>query len=379
MKYNALIYVIAIVFVSLTACSSDNSEEGTMESDQSDGYKLTGVQFESSGMELGQMTMHGFHEIVKATGTVDVPPEQHAAVSSYFGGTVKSIKLLPGQKVSKGQVLFVLENPDYVQIQQDYLEAVGRLAYLKSDYERQKNLSRDSISSQKNFLKAESDYTVTKVRVGSLAKKLMLMNIDPATLTLDNIRTTIPIKSPINGYVSQVAISQGAYLNPSQLAVYVVDTDHLHLELRIFEKDLSKVHTGQPIWFRVQNDRGKEHEAHVYLINKIVDHTKRTVSIHGHLNDEDHTENFTPGLYVEADIYTATDTSLSLPKDALVEVDGINYVLVLKNSSNGNYTFEKKEVLAGASDKSNVEILNTKDFNRDDKFLVRGAFNLIVE
>src|SRR5690606_33026367 len=114
-------------------------------------------QFQSSNMVLGKMEMGSFHEVVKANGMFDVPPENRAAVSCYFGGTVKDIRLLPGQKVKKGQVLFILENPDYVQMQQDFLEAKGQLAYLKSDYERQKNLAQDNVTSQKNYLKAESE------------------------------------------------------------------------------------------------------------------------------------------------------------------------------------------------------------------------------
>jgi len=366
----------------LASCSSDSekmAQEKPTESSLNSEYQLTANQFQSSGMQLGRMSEKSFHEVVRAIGMFDVPPENRASVTSYFGGTVKKLELLPGEEVRKGQILFVLENPDYVQMQQDYLEAKGQLKYLKSDYERQKNLIEGKVTSEKNYLKAESDYTVTKVKVESLGRKLSLMNINPNTLTMDNIRTTINIYSPINGYITEVNISRGTFLNPSQTAITIVDTDHLHLELNIFEKDLSKVKIGQPIRFSIQEENKKEYKASVYLVNKSVNTENRKIGIHGHLSDENESSMFNPGMYVEADIYAASESMMSLPQEALVDVDGRMYVLVLESESDGKYQFGKREVKTGKSNDGYTEILNTQDFQDSTKFLVKGAFNLIKE
>jgi cobalt-zinc-cadmium efflux system membrane fusion protein len=382
-KNKAFNYLIAASLLILSSCSSKTDTEISVEDETQsiieDAYHLTTNQFLSSKMAFGKMVPGSFHEVVKANGIFDVPPENRAYVSCYFGGIVKDIRLLPGERVKKGQVLFTLENPDYVQMQQDFLEAKGQLVYLKSDYERQKNLAQDNVTSQKNYLKSESDYTVTKVKVESLSKKLGLMNIDPNTLTLENMRTTIIVMSPINGYVTEVAISRGAFLNPSELAVSIVDTDHLHLELNIFEKDLSKVKIGQQIQFRTQGDESNFKQATVYLVNKTVDAEKRTIGIHGHLSDEKPADTFNPGMYVEAEIYTSTSSKMSLPQDAIVDIDGKYYVLVLQDSIGDSYNFIKKEVKTGLSNNSQVEILNAYDFKEDTEFLVKGAFNLIKE
>ncbi|WP_439482630.1 efflux RND transporter periplasmic adaptor subunit [Cyclobacterium plantarum] len=375
-------WVIALI-VGLSSCSSSSDPEMAsnvaQESSGVETYEISTTQFQSSNMTLGTMEKVPFHEVVKAKGMIDVPPENRAAVSSYFGGTVKEIRLLPGQSVKKGQELFVLENPDYVQIQQDFLEAKGQLAYLQSDYERQKNLVQDSISSQKKFLKAESDYTVTRARVASLGKKLALMNIDPSTFTIENIRTSLSVRSPISGYVTEVAISKGAFLTPSQMAVTIVNTDHVHLEMNVFEKDLAKISVGQPIRFRIQEDNSKEYEAFIYLISKTIDPEERTLGIHGHLVDEKLAERFNPGMYVEAVIYTTSEEKWALPKDALVEIEGYFYVLTLQNSPETGYTLIKREVKTGLSNSSHVEILDSPGLDETTKFLLNGTFNLIKE
>src|SRR5690606_39046850 len=136
-----------------------------------------------------KISMQKFNTVVKANGMFAVPPQNQADVSAYFAGYVKDINLLPGNAVKPGQVLFTIENPEYVQVQQDFLEAQGRLSYLKSDYERQKELMTDNVTSKKVFLKAESDYTVTLAQFQSLKKRLSLMNINPNTLTGETIRS----------------------------------------------------------------------------------------------------------------------------------------------------------------------------------------------
>lgn len=384
MKKYFVNYLLIATMLAIASCSSKEeplaaSEEVNTPATNGENYLLNTTQFQSGKMQLGKLEMNTFHEMVKATGMFDMPPENRVSVSSYFGGTVKDIRLLPGEAVKKGQTLFILENPDYVQLQQDYLEAKGQLTYLKSDYERQKNLMQDKVTSEKNYLKAESDYTVTKVKVESLGKKLRLMNINPNTLNMENMQTTIHIYSPINGYVTQVDINRGIFLNPSQTALTVVDADHLHLELTIFERDLPKVKVGQAIQFNIQSDDTKQYEASVHLVNKSVDMESRKVAIHGHLSDESLASIFNPGMYVEADIFTTSISKFSLPKEAVIELDGQYFVLLLTNTTNDGYQFMRKEVRTGLSDNEAIEILNAKDFKEDAQFLVRGAFNLITE
>lgn len=380
---NSLSIYCGLCLLILTSCStgsgSAGSEPAIQAEEETNPYTLTITQFSTSDMELGKLEMKAFHDVVKATGMFDVPPQNRASVSTYFGGTVKNIKLLPGEKVRRGQTLFLLENPEYVQMQQDYLEAKGQLVALRANYERQKNLVEDNITSQKNYLQAESDYNVTEVKFQSLDKKLSLLGINPSTLTVENIQTSIPIKSPINGYITEISVSRGTYLNPSQPAMTIVDTDHLHIELNIFEKDLPKVKEGQTIVFKLQNNHEKEYNATVYLVNPSVDPESRKVGLHGHLSEDETSSFFSPGMYVEADILTTSNTKPALPQSALVEVEGSYFVLVLISRDQQNLTFEKQEVIPGTMLEDYVQVLNAGDFGEDAQFLTKGSFNLITE
>jgi len=363
----------------LSSCSSDSQAiEISTNDTKNNRYELTSAQFKSSEMKLGKLEMREFNNVVQTNGIIDVPAPNRASISPYFGGYVKEINLLTGQRVKKGQVLFTIENPEFVQMQQDFLEAKGELVYLSADYERQKSLSKDNVTSQKNFLKAQSDYTVTKVRVESLRKKLELMNINPNALTINNIRTKINVISPIDGYVTKMEVIRGAYLNPMENAVTVVNTDHLHLELNIFEKDITSVKVGQKIRFKLQEEGNQQYEAVVHLIDKSIDEKKRTIGVHGHFLDESLLSRLNPGMYVEAQIETTSEEKLSLPQEALVEIEDKYYVL-MKIKTTKAYAFVKKRIKTGATKNGFVAITNANDFPEDAQFLVEGAYNLINE
>lgn len=372
--------LLVLLLASLISCNDKNPSEAKDTDDASenavtDSVTITESQFKASNMELGKLTLQDFSTSIKANGMFVVPPENEASVSAYFAGYVKNISLLPGEAVKKGQVLFKLENPEYVQFQQDYLEAKGRLNYLKSDYDRQKLLLNDQVTSQKNFLKAESEYKVTLVQYQSLKKKLGLMNINANTLTGENISSVISVLSPLSGFATSINASKGMFLNPSDVAMTITNTDQLHIELKIFEKDLPSVKVGQSIKIMLQNEPGKVYEGKVHLINRAINATERTIDIHGDLVNEADVKLFAPGMYIEANILTATEKLLALPQEAVANIENDFFVLVKQSTT----SFKRMPVKIGATDNGYVQILNADDFDANTEFLTKGAFNLISE
>ena len=371
-------FVAALLLVS---CNSNQSEEKDTPAAPKEVLEMTITkpQFETSGMELGQLEQHEFLQTVEANGMFDVPPENKASVSVYFGGYVKRLSLLPGQKVNRGQVLFVLENPAYLEVQRDFLEEKGRIKYLKSDYERQKSLAGDNVASEKQFLKAESEFKVASAKYESLRKKLQMMGIAPEKISEENLRSNIMVLSPISGYVSKVNANLGSYLDASAVGVEVINPEHLHIEIQIFEKDLPKVKEGQKIVFNLQDDPSKKYQAEVHLVNKTVEPKNRTVGVHAHLLNEDEKALFNPGMYVETKIQTASEVMPSLPDNAVVNIDNKNYVLLLENSKSDDMLFRKREVETGPIKDGYIAIQNAKDLPKDAQILTQGAFNLITE
>lgn len=377
LRFTGIFLLLGLTFFSCSpkGASETDKKENNVNAKDPDKIVITQHQFESGEMELGKITLQEFNTVVKANGMFAVPPQNKADVSAYFAGYVKDIGLLPGDTVKKGQVLFTIENPEYVQVQRDFLEARGRLDYLRSDYERQKSLMADNVTSQKNYLKAESEYKVTLAQYQSLKKQLTLMNINPNTLSGDNIRSVISVLSPLSGYATAVNISKGMFLNPSDIAVTVTNTDDLHIELKIFEKDLPAVKIGQPINFRLQNNTDHIYKGKVHLVNRTIDERERTVMIHGDLLNGEDVKQFAPGMYIEGEIMTTTSQYPALPSDAVVNIDNDFFALVKETDT----TFSKVMIKVGSMDNGYTQILNSNDFGQGAEFLTKGAFNLLTE
>lgn len=370
-----LLYAI-IILVSCTS-KTEKTEEDT--APDSMNIEINNEQFQAAQMALGAMTKDTFSKTIRANGHIDVPPKYKASISSFYGGKVKNINLIPGQKVTKNQVLFELENPELIKIQQEYLETKALLTYLKSDFERQQVLAENKVSSQKSFSKAASEYQMAQAKLASLNKQIKLMNLQPENISPENIQSRMLIKATVSGYISHLNISDGYSLNASEKALEIINTDHLHLELNLFEKDIHLIKKGQSITFNTQGNNQKKYSALVHLVNKTMDTKERSIGVHAHIQKIDQNTVFFPGQYIEADINISEKTNWAIPTESIVEVDGKFYILKLLSRNNGIFKFEKVEIKTGDQNGDKTEIINHQDFSPSNQFLVKGSYNLLSE
>lgn len=375
----SIFILLAVLFMSSCGDSEkENSEEATTNSSDS-GIQLSFAQFEGSDMELGKIEENSFPVSVETTGMIDVPPENKAMVSSFADGYVRETPLLIGDEVKKGQFLVSLENPDYVQMQQDYLDAMEQMNYLKSEYQRQKTLLEEKITSERNFLKAESEYKRNLSKYRALRKKLQMLNLNPEAVENGNISSMIRIYAPISGSITEMKINNGMYVSAADELMQIIDRDHLHIELNVFEKDVMKLKKGQNIRFIIPEANTDTIEGKVHLVGTSIDEQKRTVKVHGHFIDEQKKNSFATGMFVEAEIIIDKRKAKALPAESIVSLDNTSYVLVLDTKTDSNYIFKRREVLPGDTFNDFTIIKNSADFNQDTQFLTKGAFNLITE
>ena len=377
-KTNIYIVILLFTALSIASCKKSNekqvvAESTEMEHEDSE-ITVSKAQFNSAKMVLGTLTTQEFPEIVKVTGMVDAPPQSKAVITSYHAGNVKKSDLLIGDKVKKGQALVSIANPEFIDMQQEFLEISEQLNYLKTEYQRQKTLFDEQITSQKNYLKAKSDYDRQKARYNGLRKKLQMLNINIKNVKQGKISSTITLFSPINGFVTKVNVSKGTYVSPQDIVLEIVNTDHIHLELTAFEKDAMVIKKGQKINFKIPEASSEVFEAEVHLVGTTIDETNRTLKVHGHLH-ENKKRHFAVGMFVDAEIETVSKKAIALPEDAVIERDDEFVVLVLENNENG-YTFDAVEVEIGKKYNGFVEI-TSKNIKPTDKILIKGGFPLI--
>ncbi|PWK20310.1 efflux RND transporter periplasmic adaptor subunit [Xanthomarina spongicola] len=372
---NLYILIFSLVLI---ACGNSEKNIETVEEIQtgSNEIDITKEQFKGEKMAFGSLTEQEFNETVKTNGMIDVPPHNKSSVTSFFGGYITKTPLLVGDKVVKGQLLVTLENTEYVEIQQNYLEVAEQLNYLKSEFTRQKTLFDENITSEKNFLKAESTYKSNLAHYNGLRKKLEMMHINPISVEQGHISSTINIYAPIEGHVTKVNVSNGTYVSPADIIMEIVDTDHIHLELSIFEKDILKIKKDQDILFTIPEASNKTFVAEVHLVGTTIDEKSRRVKVHGHIDNTQ--TNFIVGMFVEAEILVKSRKSSALPKEAIINLENEFYVLVLKNETETEFHLEKVKIEKGNETEAFVEILNIDALN-DKQILTKGTYMLLNE
>lgn len=332
---------------------------------------LTAAQLRNAPVETTQLSVKTISTTLRLNGTVDVPPQNLVSVSIPLGGYLKSSTLLPGMPVSKGQVIAVIENPQFIQLQQDYLMARSKMHFAELDYNRQKTLNQSQASSDKVMQQAQSEMNSQKIMMNALAEQLRLININPESLKSGNIRKSVPVYSTINGFVSKVNVNIGKYVNPSEVLFELINPDDIHLNLKVYEKDIEMLRPGQRFVAYTNADPGKKYYGEILLISKDVS-SGGIAEVHCHFEKYDHS--LIPGMYMNAEIETSTSFSDAVPEESIVSYEGKDFV----------FTEEKRQVYrltpvnAGESENGFVRIMNP-DALAGKKVVVRNAYTLLMK
>lgn len=345
-------YIISFLLFSLfISCSSKKTEPAAKEEEPADKITLTDEQLKNAAVETGLVEKQVLNSELKVNGLIDVPPQNIVSVSFPLGGYLKITRLLPGMHVNKGEVIGIMEDQSLVQLQQDYLVAVARLQFLEKEYERQKLLNENNVNADKIFQQAQADYTSQKVLVKGFSEKLRLININPDKLTENSISRSVPLYSPINGFVSKVNVNIGKYVNPSDVLFELINPDDMHAALTVFEKDIAKVKPKQKVLVTFVDEPGTDYACEVLLVTKNVDEN-RSALVHCHF--EKQPERLLPGMFLNARVMISGAEVLAVPEEAVVRYGNTQYVLELT----GKNTFSLVAVETGITENGKVEVIS---------------------
>lgn len=367
MKYIVSIFVILTLF---SCGNKENTTEEAVSPDTENILQLSDEQLKSFSLSSVRIQEKKITQTLKLNGKIDVPPQNLVSVSSALGGYVKSTKLLPGMHFQKGEVIAVMEDNQYIQLQQDYLTAKAQLQNAEAEYLRQKDLNKSKASSDKVYLQAKSDYETLQISKQSLEQKLKLIQINPGNVSVGNIRQTANIYAPFDGFVSQVFVNVGKYVSPSDVLFELVNPNDLHLNLKIFEKDWDKIKMGQPIIAYTNNNPGRKYNGEIILIGKNISND-RAVELHAHFKDVD--AKLIPGMYMNADIEIPENNALALPEECVVDFEGKKYVFEIQDKNR----FKMIPVQIGNSGDGWIEIIGGNELG-NKKIAQKGAYTLLM-
>ncbi len=368
---NKLVYILAFT-LSVFSCKnaskvedkkSDNALPKTI-------VRLDASQVAQTPLSLVSAEEKTISPVFKVNGIIDVPPQNMVSVSMPLGGYLKSMKLLPGMHFNKGEVIATMQDPKYIELQQEFLIAKSRLEMLQKEFARQKELNSSKASSDKVFQQAKEAYESATITFRSLSEKILLIGIDPNKLNENSLSRTIPIYAPISGFVSKVNVNVGKYVNPTDVLFELVNPEDIHLALNVFEKDMEHLFMGQKVIAYTNNHPEVKYKCEVILIGKDIG-SDRSINIHCHFEKYD--KQLVPGTYMNAEIIGAGRKAVVIPDEAVMHEGADSYIFIEKAANE----YEKIKVETGIIEGLDIEITSAsgKDLLKE-KIVSKGAYTL---
>ncbi|WP_240463096.1 efflux RND transporter periplasmic adaptor subunit [Mesonia aquimarina] len=352
-----------------------NEEEGGMRS-----VHLSEMKFNSLGIKVDTLPKKALSGIVEANGQLEVPPQYEATVTAVLGGNINSIKVIEGDKVNKGQILAYLSHPTLTKIQTDYINAYNRMQFLEKEFARQKRLYEAEVGSGKSFQQTQADYQSVQGEVRGYESQLRQLNLSVSRVRNGELYEYIPVVSPIEGYIEKVKVQIGQYVEPQTSMFMVVDNEHVHADLMVFEKDIYKVKEGQKISFTLESVPGSNLTGEIYSVGKQFEQNPKAVHVHAEIDNKK--DYLIPGMYIKGKIRTGEDAVTALPEEAVIEEEGNPYIFTAqKHQKDSKTEWELKpvQVRTGINEDGWVEIKLLEPLSEGTLVAYNNAYYLMGE
>ncbi|SFN44308.1 RND family efflux transporter, MFP subunit [Paenimyroides ummariense] len=359
---------------------------------------LTPEQIEAVGIKYGVVEMKELTATIKANGILSLPNSSKANATSLYGGVIKSINVQIGDYVRKGQVIATIANPQFIQLQEEYLTINSKITFAEQEMQRQKELNTGNAGALKNLQNATAELNALRTRKSSLHQQIQLMGINPNSVSNSSLKSSLVVTSPISGAISNVYGKIGSYVDVSSPVAEIVDNSSLHLHLNVFEKDLPMMKAGQTIHFTLTNNPVNEYDAVIYGIGSAFENDSKTIPVHARVKGN--VKGLIDGMNITAIVSLDNVLSPSVPNDAIVDADGKKYIFVItdkkpqeaeeeeghgghdhgdektahKEEAANTVNFEKIEVVAGVSEMGYTVITPVNEVTKEARIVIKGAF-----
>lgn len=378
-------YIMCAGLLAAASCSkkAETAQEDSHAEEQEQSpadLTLTAEQMKTADIELGQVSHRDMNNIVRVNGRTALDPQYRASVSSLVGGIIRSITVIEGNRVSKGQTVAYIENTDIVALQRDYLANRSAMIAAEQEHARQIELSKAGAGVQKNLQQATAACHTAKAQLLGVERQLVQLGINPANVRAGNISTRIPVKAQISGYIDKIKMATGGYADMQTPIMDIVDNTKLHCDLSVFEKDIADLRVGQQVDLVLTNRPDTRIGGVIYEVNASFEGGTKSVIAHARIADKPKGLKLIPDMYLTGHIHTGLHNSAALPSDAITSAEGKKYIYLLtkREGTKGKETlhFSRREVTTGSSDLGYTQITPKQPLPQNATVVTRNAFYL---
>ncbi len=357
----------------------DQGAEDDHDDHGDEGIHLTTEQIETMDIKFGDFSQLKVNDYLSATATLGLPPNAYAAVSARAAGFIRNARnYVEGDYVKRGAVIAYLENPEFIEHQRQYLETAAELVFLRQELDRQETLVNADAGILREVQRLRSQVAAKTANVKGIQQRLQYLGIKTDDLTPDNITQRITLFSPRSGFITSISLHDGMYVEPSTQLMEVIDEQHLHLELDVFERDIAKLEKGQRVTYQIPALGNQRYEAEVHVIGKEFNSENKTVRVHAHLKGDQ--PKFIRDLFAEARIWLTDQTVQALPEAAVLREGEGFYVFIAPTQRSGDEVeFEKLMVKPGATDEGYTAVKLLNPLPKGMQIVTEGAYYVYAQ
>jgi cobalt-zinc-cadmium efflux system membrane fusion protein len=402
---NHIIISIFCFSLFVASCGNSNQAENKETATEEHGHEestptiatLTEEQIKTVGIELGTVENKELTATIKANGMLRVPNNNKGNATTLYGGVIKTLNVQIGDFVKQGQVIATIENPQFIQLQEEFLTIGSKITFAEQEVSRQNELNAGNAGALKNLQNATAELNTLRTRKASLQQQIQLMGINPNSVSNSNLKSALLVTSPVNGVISNVFAKIGSYVDVSSPVAEIVDNSSLHLDLQVFEKDLPLLKVGQTIHFTLTNNPTNEYDAKVFSIGSSFENDSKTISVHCTVTGNK--TGLIDGMNITGIVSLSNATTPAVPSEAIVTADGKDYIFVLtdkkpeahheeeseehnkeeetethKTEEKGSMNFERIEVVKGTSNMGYTAVTFVTDIPANAQIVTKGSF-----
>lgn len=389
-QYKFLLVIFSLfLFVS---CNKKAAETVTEEEhhDETGVVELTPMQVKSAQIVFGIFEKKNLSKVITANGYTKLPPQNQADVSVFLGGIIKTIAVIEGQFVKKGQTLATFQSMEFNNIRlakakltEELQQAKVSKDFLELEFARQKELSDENVTAKKTFQKINTELETIKNKIKNTENQIIILDQNLSLGGNDNA-SILSIVAPISGYITEVKVKIGSSISANNTLFSIVDNSKMHVDLLVYEKDLFRIKVGQSVRFVLTNQGNQEIIGRIFSVGKAFQNESKSVAVHADINNS--TIGLIPGMYVNALIDIGKNDVETLPIDAIAKAEGKEFIFIQEEhdeepKSKGQEVdtgvhFKRIEVKTGTTQLGFVQVTPLQEIPAGAKIVAKGAYYL---
>ena len=300
-----------------------------------------------------------FAEVIKCGGEISAAQSGLSVVSAPVSGVVTLVdgRIMASSLVTRNQKLFYISSGSLAS---GNTALKAKIAYeqAKTDYERAERLYKDMIISQSEFIAAQAAYLTAQ------------SEYEPVRNASED--GSITVSAPAAGYLSQVTVAAGDFVEMGQPLATVVREGRMQLKALVSQRYFERLDNVSDANFRVPSSDAyytvSSLNGSLYSSGKIISQGSALIPV---IFEFDTNGRIPDGAYVEVSLLgRKRENVLTLPITAITEQQGLYYVYVQLDAD----CYSRREVILGADDGKRVEILS--GIKPGEKVVTRGAVNV---